>query len=477
MKLLGYIVSKKRVTLFILDIIIIAGGCILANYLRFGWALGKIYLQENIFPFILTGVIFLILFYIFDLYDFKKDFHSLNQIATIVFTCGLAFIISAFLIYSFWLWLPGRGVFILYWSGATVGIILWRYLYTYLARHPAFKTKVAIIGTSNPQVSLAEKILKEKGLGIELLGFIVYNSLVDKDKISGFPILGRMDNLEEIVKKYQIDEVIIEDNYHVDDRMKNILSRCFVEGVRVVDIPEFYGENWHRIPLLWTSKEWLYQKLTKETATVSYGQNLERLLDLTLSGIGLLLFSPLFLVIAVAIKVDTKGRVFYRQERLGKGLRSFYIIKFRTMIEGAEEDSGAVWASENDPRITRIGRFLRKTRLDEIPQFINVFKGEMSLVGPRPERREFVTQFLEKNSVYEKRNEKMGREIPYYSIRALVKPGVTGWAQVNYGYANSYESSKDKLEYDLYYVLNRSFFLDLGILLKTIKIIFLGRGK
>ena len=480
MKLLGYIISKKKATLFVLDVIIIAGACLLANFLRLGWVSGKLYIQGNILPFVLTGIIFLILFYIADLYDFKKDFHSLNQIAGIVLTCGIAFVISAFLIYTFWLWLPGRGVFALYWGCITAGIILWRYLYTYLVRHPAFKTKVIIIGTSNLQVSLASEIVKEKKLGVELVGFVSYNSFVDRDEISAFPILGKIDNLEEIIKKYQIDEVIIENKYQVDDNTKNILSRCFIEGVRILDIPEFYGENWHKVPLLRTSKEWLYQELTKAPHTISYEQNLKRLLDLILSGIGLLLFFPLFILIAIAIKVDSKGRVFYRQERLGKGMRSFRIIKFRTMIEGVEEDSGAVWVSEDDSRVTRVGKFLRRTRLDEFPQFINVFKGEMSLVGPRPERGEFITQFLEKNGVYEKekaKDERMEQEIPYYSIRILVKPGITGWAQINYGYADSYESSKDKLEYDLYYVLNRSFFLDLGILLKTVKIVFLGRGK
>jgi lipopolysaccharide/colanic/teichoic acid biosynthesis glycosyltransferase len=170
----------------------------------------------------------------------------------------------------------------------------------------------------------------------------------------------------------------------------------------------------------------------------------------------------MLLLVTICIKIDSRGPIFYTQERVGENGDIFNVIKFRTMVENAEKTTGAVWARENDPRITRVGRILRRYRIDEMPQFINVFKGEMSVIGPRPERPEFV-DILEK-------------ELPYYSIRYALKPGVTGWAQVHYSYSGTVEESMEKLEYDLFYIKNRSFKLDIFIILKTIKIVILGRG-
>ncbi len=206
---------------------------------------------------------------------------------------------------------------------------------------------------------------------------------------------------------------------------------------------------------------------------------MKRLVDLTGGGLGFILFLFFFIPIALAIKLSSKGPIFYRQKRVGLEGEAFSLVKFRTMVHNAEEKTGAVWAGENDPRITRVGRFLRRMRLDELPQFLNVLKGEMSLVGPRPEREEFVSQFLEPDGVYQGNSEKNSTksEIPYYSLKFLVKPGITGWAQINQGYVNSHRGSRDKLEYELYYILNHSFLFDLGILLRSIKIALSGQGR
>jgi lipopolysaccharide/colanic/teichoic acid biosynthesis glycosyltransferase len=208
--------------------------------------------------------------------------------------------------------------------------------------------------------------------------------------------------------------------------------------------------------------------------------------DLIVAGVLLLTNAPLFALIAAAVKWDSRGPVFYRQERLGYEGSSFQLIKFRTMIQDAE-NYGPQWASEDDPRITRVGRILRKFRLDELPQLFNVLKGEMSIVGPRPEREVFIREFRELVPAC-----RLGRratdpagtvipcgvkeKIPYYSHRLLVKPGITGWAQVIYPYASSLEQTKEKLQYDLFYVKNIGFFLDMAILLKTVRIVLFGRG-
>lgn len=471
-------VRKKQLLLFLFDVAIIAGACLSAGFLRFGMDGGASYLRENILPFALTGIVFLTLFYIADLYDFKKNFHSPQQIAITALACFIAFAVSSFLIYWFWLWLPGRGVFVLYWAIVGAGVVLWRSVFSSLAKHPAFRIKAVIIGGGEPQRMLAEKIAHDKNIDVNLAGFIGGASS-SREAPLRTQFIGEVGDLEKVIADFQINTVIVEDKYRVDDAVKNVLGRCFINGIRITDIPTFYSDYWHRIPLLWTSKEWLYQELTKERPLIPYYQNLERVTDIILSGIALVLFFPVFIAISMAIKLFSSGPVFYLQKRLGKEMKRICVIKFRTMVKDAEKKSGMIWAKENDSRITPLGGLLRKTRLDELPQLINVLKGEMSIVGPRPERSKFVAQFLEENGVYQKKtkNGDSVSEIPYYSLRLLVKPGITGWAQVNYGYADSHESSKRKLEYDLYYVINRSFFLDFGILLKTIKVMFAGKGK
>ena len=207
---------------------------------------------------------------------------------------------------------------------------------------------------------------------------------------------------------------------------------------------------------------------TKVTLGVNGQKNiyetLRRGLDFVSAFILGLFTLPLYPLLALLIKLDSPGPVFYRQKRVGRDSEIFKVIKFRSMIQEAEKH-GAQWAAKNDPRVTKIGKFLRKTRLDELPQLWNVFKGEMSFVGPRPERPEFVF------------GTSMQRKIPFYQIRHLIKPGLTGWAQINFQYGSSYEDTLEKLQYDFYYLKNRSFLLDLSIILKTIKIILSGGGR
>ncbi|GFP34027.1 putative colanic acid biosynthesis UDP-glucose lipid carrier transferase, partial [Candidatus Hakubella thermalkaliphila] len=181
--------------------------------------------------------------------------------------------------------------------------------------------------------------------------------------------------------RYRLGQMILADNYQVPDNLKDSLSRCLLKGVRVTDVPEYYMENWRRIPLECTSRDWLYQEFRRKNPPGPYLEKFRRVVDIALASLGLALSSPLYIPISLAIKLDSEGPVFYQQKRLGKGKKAFSPIKFRTMVKDAEKDTGAVWAGENDPRITRVGIFLRKTRLDELPKFIIVLKGEMSLVG------------------------------------------------------------------------------------------------
>jgi sugar transferase (PEP-CTERM system associated) len=228
----------------------------------------------------------------------------------------------------------------------------------------------------------------------------------------------------------------------------------------VLDFLTFWERETGRIDLNAIEPSWLvYSGGFRTSLLRRLGQ---RSLDILVSTLGLVLASPLMLIVALLIKLDSPGSIFYRQERVGKDGQPFKILKFRSMHADAEEDRTPRWAERTDPRVTRIGRILRRSRIDELPQLLNVLKGEMSLVGPRPERPAFVSAF--------------DRQIPFYAVRHSVRPGITGWAQINYEYAASLEDTKRKLEYDLFYVKNHSVFLDLAILLQTLRIILWQQG-
>jgi exopolysaccharide biosynthesis polyprenyl glycosylphosphotransferase len=232
-------------------------------------------------------------------------------------------------------------------------------------------------------------------------------------------------------------------------------------GVEIRDAISFSEEYFKKIPLQFIDDLWFL--ISYINIPRIHVQRIKRLMDIVISLLGLILTFPLCLLIAALIRIESRGSLFFVQERIGKEGKPFRLIKFRSMVQDAEEVTGPVWATTDDPRITRVGRFLRRWRLDEIPQLWNVLRGEMSLVGPRPERREFV--------------EELKAKVPYFMERLSAKPGITGWAQIESSYASSVEESQVKLEFDLYYIKNVSFLLDLSILFRTLKVILWGKGR
>jgi sugar transferase (PEP-CTERM system associated) len=233
------------------------------------------------------------------------------------------------------------------------------------------------------------------------------------------------------------------------------------KGVAIEDATTFYERVAGKIPIENLKPSWM---VFNSGFGVTKRALLEkRILSIVVSSILLVLCLPVMLVLAVLIKLDSKGPVFYKQERVGQDGKSFMLIKFRSMFENAESGTGPVWAKEGDDRITRMGRIMRRTRLDELPQFINVLRGDMSMVGPRPERPHFVQQLAE--------------SIPFYPLRHVIKPGITGWAQINYGYANTLDHTVEKLQYDLFYIKNMSWVLDSLIILETVKTVLVRKGS
>ena len=239
------------------------------------------------------------------------------------------------------------------------------------------------------------------------------------------------------------------------------LRKSRFNGMEIYDPVFLYGELTGQVPVDFLTETWLFSAALSHSLFHVY--KIKRLLDILVSLAGLILFLPIFPLLALAIKLDSRGPVFYGQERVGRNGKLFVITKLRTMVYNAEKANRPVWAEKNDPRVTRLGRMLRRMRLDEFLQLINVLRGEMSLIGPRPERREFVQE--------------LSRKIPFYEERILLQPGITGWAQVNYPYAASLEDSKQKLQYDLYYYKNVSLWLDMTIFLRTMRVILSAAGR
>jgi lipopolysaccharide/colanic/teichoic acid biosynthesis glycosyltransferase len=305
-------------------------------------------------------------------------------------------------------------------------------------------------------------------------------------RLDGVPVLGDSDDLTGLIESRKIDLVVLAIIQEKSPRLLKTLSHLSFNHCELVDMPTMYERLAKKIPLAYISDNWLF--LHSIYRSKYYYRHIKRLLDLALGAGGLLLTAPLFPVIALAIKLDSPGPVFFRQPRQGQGGKSFSIYKFRTMVDAAPDEEPR-WVEKGDPRITRAGWFLRKSRLDEVPQLINVIKGEMSIIGPRAEWDVFAHLSLQPETRWRpgrRAGDPPGfmvaegeiERVPFYSFRSVVKPGITGWAQVMNPLAgSSQEELQEKLAYDLYYIKNLGFFLDLAILLKTIRIVLIGRGK
>ena len=460
-KIFNHPVSKRLIMLIFGDLLIVNGSIFLSAILRLGLNAGWGYIQSNPLSFILTGWIYIITFFSIELYDTRKDFKSIGNVMAITLASTSAFVITTLLFYMNWSLRIGRGVFILNGILIILFIIGWRILYSYLLEQPIFKRNVLIVGAGWAGKTILQEINVAKKSGMKAVGFIDDDPSKKGSLIDGYPILGNRDSIDNVIRQNDVDLIIAAITHEKHADLIKALINCSWKGVDIIDMPAIYEQLTGKIPFKHINNMWmlhiaigkpkLYSRLIKPV--------LEAIIALTL----FVLLMPVMVVLAIVIKCDSRGRIFYTQERVGKDGRKFTIMKFRTMVENAESLTGAVYAADNDSRITKIGRFLRKWRLDEIPQLVNVIKGDMSLVGPRPEREVFIKEFEEK--------------IPFYTQRLLVRPGLTGWAQVKFPYASSIEQTEEKLQYDLYYIKNMSFILDFVVFLKTIRVVLFGKGK
>lgn len=317
-----------------------------------------------------------------------------------------------------------------------------------------------IIGFNENAKEVQNQLKQHPALGLDVVGYIKAHGTTEDTEYDGVKTIGTIDGLQESIDTYNAKEVIIAIERQDKDALVEIIAKCETKNVGLKIVPDLYEilsgqartSQIYGIPLID-----IMPQLMPE-----WEKKLKRLIDITVSLVFLIITSPVLLITTIAIKIESEGNVFYRQERCGINGTIFRIIKFRSMRSDAEKLTGPVWSQKDDPRITKVGKFIRRTRIDEIPQIINVLKGEMSIVGPRPERPFFV--------------EMLSKEIPYYKRRLKVRPGITGWAQVKHKYDENIEDVKIKLRYDLFYIENMSLRMDFKILFRTVFVMLLGTG-
>ncbi|HEX2912498.1 MAG TPA: sugar transferase [Chloroflexia bacterium] len=350
------------------------------------------------------------------------------------------------------------------------GVVSWRVFYARVLVSPNFQTRALVIGAGHAGRTLAAELYslnhKESGAtGYHLVGFIDDDYTKHGAYIENIRVLGTSRDLVQVVKRLHPDVLIIAITRRetIDPQLFEAILRCREMGTAVTTMSEVYEQLTGRVPVEHTGRTFDTVMPLAYPATRRIYRGLQRLLDMGVSSFGCLIVLLVIPVIWLSNRICSPGPLFYRQERVGQSGKVFSIVKFRSMRVDAEKLSGAVWASVNDARITPVGQFLRKTRLDEIPQFWNILKGDMSLIGPRPERPLFVKQLEEK--------------LPFYRLRHAVKPGLTGWAQVEYRYASCLEDSLVKLQYDIYYIKHQGLLLDFKITLKTIRVVLGFKGR
>jgi len=423
--------------------------------------------QNGSLKILFVSVAFMACMYYFELYDSAIVSDRREVPVRLIQVLGVAYIALGLLYYLYPPVRLGRGVFHIGFLFVGLLLLLWRRLFSVINSTQRLAERVVILGEGPLAEALLHEIEMRPELGIRVAGraqMTGNGTLADNHEHGETrPTLSQNTFCEDIAvdpKIRGINRIVVAMEERRGNLPVDLLLSLKNRGVQVQDGNDVYESITGKVPIESIRLSWLL--FSPGNAASRLFLIYKRSASLMSSTIGLLLSLPLVPFVVLAIKLSSPGRVLYRQSRVGRDGVVFRCYKFRTMLSDAEADTGPTWAKDDDPRITRVGRFLRKTRIDEIPQLLNVFRGDMSLIGPRPERPEFVAA--------------LNRQIPYYHLRHSVRPGITGWAQILYKYGSSVEDAKEKLRYDLYYIKNTSVGLDLLILLNTIKIVLLGRG-
>ena len=442
----------RRLLLRMLDALCILGALLVADL--FTILPGLFIFQDYKGASTFTLFFYLLFFYILDAYRLGEE-DIRDSAVRLGIACVLAVVGSAVASYSLDHYRFARSTLLAVCASSFVFCLIWRLFYHRNVEQLTQPLRVLFVGTD--KAGKVRALLAEGMPHATVLGYVGESGF---DADAG-PCLGPSFRTVQVAEEERATMILLLPDAPIDADIARELLLAKLRGAMVVDIRSFYEHVVNRLPLSQITEEWLLQEDGFSLNTHGSLRRLKRALDLFIS-LGLLVAAaPLMGITALAIALESRGPVMYRQKRVGLHDKEFYVHKFRSMRVDAEKN-GAVWAKKNDDRVTRVGRFIRKVRIDELPQLWDVFKGSMSLIGPRPERPEFVSRLQE--------------TIPFYGLRHSVKPGVTGWAQVCYPYGASEEDARRKLEYDLYYIKNMSLILDLKIILRTIGVVLFPSG-
>jgi exopolysaccharide biosynthesis polyprenyl glycosylphosphotransferase len=465
-------VSERRVVLMLVDMLLVNLALIVAASLS-----GSLVPTfDNILAYNKWFIVLTVVWYgvatFFDSYSLSRAASTTASLKVSLLAAGVTVVLYTFIPFVTPEW-EARSLFFAQLALTIGAVAAWRVTYARVFVQPSFQQRAIVVGAGKAGRALAAAIQAApandanpyRGTGYQLLGFIDDDPVQRTAMIEGVPVLGDHRALVQVAKQLHVDEIIlaVTHRHAIEDDLFNALLHCRELGFRVVTMPTVYERLTGRLPIDHVGRDLEMVVPMDDNAGERAYQAGKRVMDLLMGTVGLLLMGLVMIPVAISNARTSPGPLFYKQRRIGQGGKIFEVYKFRSMRPDAEKSTGAVWAQKNDNRITPAGRILRKTRLDEMPQFINVMRGEMSVIGPRPERPEFVNA--------------LSLLLPFYRARHAVKPGITGWAQIRYGYGSTNEDSHVKLEYDLYYVKHASPLLDLRIVLQTLPVMLLGKGQ
>jgi exopolysaccharide biosynthesis polyprenyl glycosylphosphotransferase len=462
-----YLKANERRSLLLLgDIVITALALLIALYF---WAAGDAWMDFSIefirtrppFWYFLLPVLWLVL--LIELYDLRRAgsvVETLKSIGLAVLICGLLYLLAYFTSEPNSLPRIGVAAFIVV---VAVLEFIWRFLYIKLFTRNRLLRQVLIIGAGKAGTTLVNIFNSQRSKPFNLVGLIDDDPAKTGSLVEGFEILGTHQDLLTLIEEHEVSDLVLAIMGKMDDATFQSILTAQEAGITLTSMAETYEEMLGRVPIHLLEADWVIRSFVEKVNTGTIYRFSKRALDILGGLIGLLILIIILPFVALLMLIDSGMPIFYKQERLGRGGNVYTIYKFRTMRKDAEKNGEVQVTSKRDPRITRLGHLLRKMHIDEIPQFINVLEGNMSLVGPRSERAELVAVFQ--------------KDIPFYRARLLVKPGMTGWAQINYDYAETVAQTAIKLEYDLYYIEHRNFFMDMVIMIRTMGAVFGFKGR
>jgi exopolysaccharide biosynthesis polyprenyl glycosylphosphotransferase len=456
-KIFSLHISPWKVLLLLGDTLCYALSVLIALHLYSHMVAPWRFLGEHKVAFLSIGAIYFVVLFIGDLYNYLKDYRQiLNVVHVLIFSWIGTMAVVVIFYFPSKVGYVGRSLLVFQAVSFSILVASWRFAFSAVALPQRMEKRILIVGAGKAGRYLLDAIRSRPGCGFSPVGFVDDDPQKVGTVVDALPVLGDSSQLPVLIQENNIPLVVAAITRERSPRLTESLIKVSWINSQLIDMPTIYEFLTGTLPTEHISDNWIFE--WNVNSSKIYYLRLKRLIDLTLAVVFLLLTSPLMLLTALLIKLEGFGPLFFMQERVGQNGKVFKIIKFRTMIDGAE-NCGPRWTANNDPRITKVGRIIRKLRLDELPQLINILKGEMSFIGPRP---------LAHCSSME--------SIPYYNYRILVKPGITGWAQVMFPDGLTVDSTPEKVKYDLYYIKNIGFLLDLAILLKTIRIVAFGRG-